>query len=183
MKFKILAVVALLVILIPAALVATMLAARASASAPREGQEFSNPLETSTVVSEGTPPSGQTALESQVRAAWSVDIPTNMRSGRLALDGTLEINPDPARGREEISIMVLVEDPETGNVLDSRDHGVLNASPSQRYRRAVEEKFDLPPGTYRIRFLAAYANAASVQPDGSTAPAVVAETTGVVTVD
>ncbi len=112
-----------------------------------------------------------------------MDFPERTRSGQFVVKGRLEINPDRGRVREEIAISVLVEDAFTGDALDARDHGSLVAVPTEEYRRNVTEKFELPSGTYRIRFRAAYPNVAIRNQDGSTSPGVVAEATRVVTVD
>jgi len=123
-----------------------------------------------------------------VRARWVIpDLSSTkiekMRTGHFSEGGRLEINPDPNRGREEIEISVLVEDPTTGNLLDTKEFGTVTLDPDQSLKRDILQKFDLPAGMYRITFLAALSNTVITHQDGSTSPAVVASHVQTIVVD
>jgi hypothetical protein len=109
-------------------------------------------------------------------AGWEVDFPAETRSGQFSVTGTLQINPDINQKEESIAISVLVDDALTHNNLDMRNHGMLTVNPFRSYNQVVSEKFDLPTGLYRIRFLAVHA-------DAGVTHSVFAERTHVVTVD
>jgi hypothetical protein len=182
MKFRCVAAITLVAIPIPTALLLSRFLPRASAHPPRQIaisratqhlEDQSNPFETVTVLSDSQPQKAQVAEKFKgpaIRAQWVVEFPEMPRSGQFVIRGRLEINPDAARKQEEIAVSVLVDDAETGTNLDSRNHGILVADPAEHYTKNVSEKFDLPSGVHRIRFLADYPNVTIRHQDGSSSP-------------
>ncbi len=188
MRFRIIAILSILAIPIPTALLLSRLNAKAKASdaAPQEiarpDGTVSDALET--VRLDAVPPDQAVRRPQSIvpRAQWHVTIPKSVPNGRFTLRGNLEINPDALRQTERIAISVLVRDGISGVILDTASHATLVAVPTERYEHVVNQKFDLPSGVYRITFLAAHENVEVRQPDGSVGPAVYAQRTGTVRV-
>jgi hypothetical protein len=183
MRFRTVAVLAIALIPVPAALTISRFLPRAHAGAvPREAQpqvaEMAMPRES---VREARP--GEDVQPDGTYAGFVVTFPEDTHTGQFEAGGRLEINRDPGlRKPEKIGIAVIVEDAESGEVLDTRDHGTYVADPAEQYRIGVAEQFNLPPGAYRIRFYAFNPGTSQRRPDGKSRPALVAERTKVVTV-
>jgi hypothetical protein len=159
MRFTIVAVLFLL-LLIPAGLFLSRVIAKASTTTTASPQK--------PVVVQGigdrmvNNPKGK-PFKPAWHAGFSADFPSqDNRSGKFSVTGKLQINPDPNCKVENISVRVLVEDVTTKRNLDTRDHGTLIVDPMRSYTKVVTEKFNLPPGMFRIRFRADYVGNPSV---------------------
>jgi hypothetical protein len=162
MRFRTVAVLALVAIPVPTALMLSRFMPRAHARVAAGAQQMAAADGQQQEAVWETPPAiARAAPMTRAGAGWNVTWPAEgvMNTGQFEVVGTLEINPSSRRKPKQIAVSVIVEDAMTGQVVDERDHGTFVADPAQEYRISVAEQFNLPPGTWMVRFQSFYVSA------------------------
>ncbi len=160
MKFRITAVLALLLIPVPAGILLSRLTGRRAAQepfAPRAHavddvpKVYRNDKEILTIYPKGTP------------------MP-KLPAGSHVLSGTFHILPTETNLEVEKYLLRVEAHTTDGKLIEARDHEVLEAHPGETYQRTLNQRFELVPGTYWISFVAAIPGTTEKNKFGSEGP-------------
>ncbi len=176
MKFRITAVLALLLIPVPAGILLSRLTGRRAAQepfAPRAHavddvpKVYRNDKEILTIYPKGTPmPKGDVGT----RAYWVAELPAELPAGSHVLSGTFHILPTETNLEVEKYLLRVEAHTTDGKLIEARDHEVLEAHPGETYQRTLNQRFELVPGTYWISFVAAIPGTTEKNKFGSEGP-------------